>query len=249
MDVRVGLWRRLSAEEMMLLNCGVGEDSWESLGLKGDPTSPFWRRSALGFLWKDWCWSWSSNTLAISCEELTHLKRPWCRERLGAEGEGDDRGWDGWMASPTRWTWVWVNSRSWWWTGRPGVLRFMGSQRIGHDWTTELNWTELIHTHTHTVTLISLSGHLSSYHILSVISNSTLNMGAQISLQETDFLSFWSVTTSRVIGSCGIPIFNFLRNLYTVFNNGVTIYILVNSVQEFLFLHIFLKTCCLLSFW
>ena len=55
-------------------------------------------------------------------------------------GEGDDRGWDGWMASPTRWTWVWVNSRSWWWTGRPGVLQFMESQRVGHDWATELNW-------------------------------------------------------------------------------------------------------------
>jgi len=55
--------------------------------------------------------------------------------------EGDDRGWDGWMASPTQWTWVWVDSRSWWWTGRPGVLWFMGSQRVGHDWATELNWT------------------------------------------------------------------------------------------------------------
>ena len=69
-------------------------------------------------------------------------KRPWCREGLEAGGEGDDRGWDGWMASPTRCTWVWVNSRSWWWTGRPGVLWFMGSQRVGHDWVTELNWTE-----------------------------------------------------------------------------------------------------------
>ena len=69
------------------------------------------------------------------------LKRPWCWEGLGPGGEGDDRGWDGWMASPTRWTWVWVNSGSWWWTGRPGVLRFMGSQRVGHDWATELNWT------------------------------------------------------------------------------------------------------------
>ena len=75
-----------------------------------------------------------------SCEELTHWKRPWCWKGLGAGGEGDDRGWDGWMASLTRWTWVWVNSRSWWWTGRPGVLRFMGSQRVGHDWATELNW-------------------------------------------------------------------------------------------------------------
>ena len=73
-------------------------------------------------------------------EELTHLKRPWCWERLRAGGEGDNRGWDGWMASPTLWTWVWVDSRSWWWTGRPGVLWFMGSQRVRHDWVSELNW-------------------------------------------------------------------------------------------------------------
>ena len=81
-----------------------------------------------------------SNTLATPWEELTHLKRPWCWEGLGAGEEGDDRGWDGWMASLTWWTWVWVNSTSWWWTGRPGVLWFMGSQRVGHDWATELNW-------------------------------------------------------------------------------------------------------------
>ena len=84
--------------------------------------------------------SWNSSTLATSCEELTHWKRPWCWEGLGAGEEGDDRGWDGWMASLTRWMRVWVNSGSWWWTGRPGVLRFMGSQRVGHDWATELNW-------------------------------------------------------------------------------------------------------------
>ena len=71
-----------------------------------------------GCSWKDWYWSWNSNTLATWCEELTHLKRPWCWERLKAGGEGEDRGWDGWMASPTQWTWVWVDSRSWWWTGR-----------------------------------------------------------------------------------------------------------------------------------
>ena len=100
------------------------------------------RRSVLGVLWKEWCWSWNSSTLATSCEELTHWTRLWCWEGLGAGGEGDDRGWDGWLASLTRWTWVWVNSGSWWWTGRPGVLRFMGSQRVGHDWATELNWTE-----------------------------------------------------------------------------------------------------------
>ena len=125
----------------MLLNCGVGEDSWESLGLKRDPTSPFWR-SALGFLWKEWCKSWNSSIFATSCEELTHWKRLWCWEGLRAGGEGDDRGWDGWMASPTGWTWVWVNSRSWWRTGRPGVLRFMGLQRVRQDWGTELNWTD-----------------------------------------------------------------------------------------------------------
>ena len=84
--------------------------------------------------------SWSSYTLPTWCEELTHWKRPWCWERLKAGGEGDDRGWDGWMASRTRWTWVWVNSGRWWWTERPGVLRFMGLQRVGHDWATELNW-------------------------------------------------------------------------------------------------------------
>ena len=93
--------------------------------------------------WKDWCWSWSSNILATWCEELTHLKRPWCWERLKAGGEGDDRGWDGWMASPTQWTWVWVKSGSWWWTGRPGVLWFMGSQKVRHGWAIELNWTEI----------------------------------------------------------------------------------------------------------
>ena len=70
------------------------------------------------------------------------LEKPWCWARLKA-GEGDDRGWDGWRASPTQWTWVWVNSGSWWWTGRLDVLWFMGSQRVGHDWTTELNWTDL----------------------------------------------------------------------------------------------------------
>ena len=81
--------------------------------------------------------------LATWCEELTHLKRPRFWERLGAGGEGDDTGRDGWMASLTWWTWVWVNSGSWWWTGRPGVPQSMGSQRVGHDWVTELKWTGL----------------------------------------------------------------------------------------------------------
>ena len=143
MNVRVGLWRKLSAEKLMLLNCGVGEDSWESLGLTARRSNQFiLNEIVLGVLWKDWCWSWNSSTLAILCEELTHWKRLWSWEGLGAGGEGDDRGWDGWMASPTRWAWVWVNFGSWWWTGRPGVLQFMGSQRVGRDWVTELNWTD-----------------------------------------------------------------------------------------------------------
>ena len=87
-----------------------------------------------------------TSTLATSCEELTHWKGLWCWEGLGAGGEGDDREWDGWMASRTRLTWVWVNSRSWWWTGRPGVLQFMGSQRIRHYRVTELNWGKLLGT-------------------------------------------------------------------------------------------------------
>ena len=90
----------------------------------------------LNIHWKDWC----SNILATWCEELTHWKRPWCWERLKAGGEGDNRGWDGWMASPTRWTWFWVSSGSWWWTGKHDVLQSIGSQRVGHDWVTELNY-------------------------------------------------------------------------------------------------------------
>ena len=87
--------------------------------------------------WKDWCWSWNSNTWATWCEELTHLKRPWCWERLRAGGEGDDRGWDGWMASPTRWIWVWVNSglvmdRETWHAAVHGVTK---SQKLLSDWT------------------------------------------------------------------------------------------------------------------
>ena len=80
--------------------------------------------------------------ICFSFSELLHSDRLWCWEGLGAGGEGENRGWDGWMASLTRWTWVWVNSGSWRWTGRPGMLQFMGSQRVGHNWATELNWTE-----------------------------------------------------------------------------------------------------------
>ena len=99
-----------------------GDQSWVFIGgtdVEAE-TPVLWPPAAKSLLiWKDWCW-----------------------QRLRAGGEGDDRGWDGWMASPTQWTWVGVNSESWWWTGRPGVLRFMGSQGVGHNWATELNWTE-----------------------------------------------------------------------------------------------------------
>ena len=88
------------------------------------------------FIGKDWCWSWNSNTLATWCEELTHLKRLWCWERLKTGGERDDRGWDGWMASPIQWAWTWANSGKWWGTGKPGVLQSMGSQRVTSDWKT-----------------------------------------------------------------------------------------------------------------
>ena len=101
------------------------------------PVNPKGNQSWIFF--GDWCWSWNSNTLATWCEELTHLKRPWCWEILKMELGGGNRGWDGWMASPTWWTWVWVGSRSWWRTGKPGVLQSVGLQRVGHHWVTELN--------------------------------------------------------------------------------------------------------------
>ena len=136
MDVRVGLWRRLSAKKLIFLNCGAGGDSWESLGLQGGPTSPFWRRSALGFLRKDWCWSWNSSTLATSCEELTHWRRLWYWEGLEAGGEGDNRGWDGWMASLTRWTWFG--------NGQGGLACCDSWGRKESDTTERLIWSDMI---------------------------------------------------------------------------------------------------------
>ena len=98
---------------------------------KGDQSRVFIGRTDVEaealILWATWC------------EELTHRKRPWCWERLEVGGEGDDRGWDGWMASPTQWTWVWVNSGSWWWTGKPGVLQSRGCKES--DTAEQLNWT------------------------------------------------------------------------------------------------------------
>ena len=140
MDVRVGLERNLSTEELMLLNCGF-EKTLESpldckeiqpVHSKGDQSWVFIGRTYVEaetpILWPPDAKNWLI------------WKRPWCWERLKAGGEGDDRGWDGWMASLTWWTWIWASSRSWWWTGKPGMLQSMGSQRVGHNWATELNW-------------------------------------------------------------------------------------------------------------
>ena len=98
------------------------------------------KKSVLNIHWKDWCWSWNSNTLATWCEELTHWDRPWCWERLKAGGARDNRGWDDWMVLTTWWECVWASFGSCWRTGKPGVLQSMGSQRVGQDWATELNW-------------------------------------------------------------------------------------------------------------
>ena len=171
----------------MLLNCGVGEDSWESLGLQGDQSWVFTGRTDVE--------AETPNTVATWCEELTHLKRPWCWERSRAGGEGDDRGWDSSMASPTQWTWVWVDSRSWWWTGRPGMLRFMGSQRARHDWATELNWNKLSNmiTQIYKYTDISLGStyrtHKTlSYNIQTAIPDSSLSV---ISNLERESGKYW----------------------------------------------------------
>ena len=93
--------------------------------------------STLNTHWKDWCWSWSSNTLTTWCEELIHWKRPWCWERLRARGKGADRGWDGWMVSPTQWTWVWASLGSWWWQGSLACCSPWGHEESDMtEWTT-----------------------------------------------------------------------------------------------------------------
>ena len=143
MDVRVGPKRKLSTEELMVLNCGVGEDS-----LRVPWTARRSNRSILKEISPEY--SLEGLMLKLKLQYFGHLMRR--TDSLGktlmlvkTEGRrGDDRGRDGWMATPTRWTWVWTSSRSWWWTGEPGMLQSMGLQRVGHNWATELtDWLYL----------------------------------------------------------------------------------------------------------
>ena len=136
MDVRIGLWKRAERQRI---------DAFELWCWRRLLRVPWTARRSKSILKEisPRC-SLEGLMLKLKLQYFGHLmwivdslERPWCWEGLGA-GEGDDRGWDFWMASPTRWTWVWVNSGSWWWTGRPGVLPFMESQRVRHDWATEL---------------------------------------------------------------------------------------------------------------
>ena len=136
--MRVGLYQGWAPKHWCFWTVMLENIVKSPLDCKEIKTSQSQRKSVLNIHWRDWCWSWNSNTLTTWCDELTHWKRPWCWERLRTGREEDDRGWDCWMASPTQWTWVWISSQSWWWTGKPGVLQSMGSQRVGHDWTTEL---------------------------------------------------------------------------------------------------------------
>ena len=143
MDVRVGLWRKLSAEELMLLNCGVGEDSWETLDCKeiqpvhskGDQSWMFIGRTGAKaetpILWPPHAKSWLTG-------KDPDAGRDWVQEEKGTT-EDEMAGWHHQLDGQR----VWVSSGSWWWIGRPGVLWFMGSQRVRHDWATELNWGEV----------------------------------------------------------------------------------------------------------
>ena len=131
--VKRRVWRCRQRPHHAVLHCWPLKKSWEcSLSKK----SNHWSASSLEVVWP--LLYLEKVTLATWCKELTHWKRFWCWERLKAEGEGVDRGWDGWMASLIQWTWVWASSGNWWWTGKPGVLQSMGSQ--SQTWLS--HWTE-----------------------------------------------------------------------------------------------------------
>ena len=155
MDVRVGLWRKLSTEELMLLNCGVGEDSiYLESPLDCKEIQPVHSKG-------DQSWgSLEGLMLKLKLQNFGHLmwrvdslERLWGWETLGQGGEGEDRGWDGWMSSPSQWTWVWANSRRWWWIGRPGMLGFIRKSGTQLSDQTELNWTVILSTAPWVVTI------------------------------------------------------------------------------------------------
>ena len=135
MDVRVGLWRRLSAEELI---CGVKLWCWKRLLSPLDCTNlSILKEISPGISLKGMMLKLKLQYFGHLMRRVGSLEKTLMLGVVGAGGEGDNRGWDGWMASVTQWTWVWVNSGSWCWTGRPGVLQYMGSQRVGQDWATE----------------------------------------------------------------------------------------------------------------
>jgi len=154
---------------------------------------------------------------------------------------GDDRGWDGWMASLTWWTWIWVNSGSWWWTGRPGVLPFMGSQRVGHGWATELNW----YKYTYRLYPFICWSTVGLFHALAIVNNAAMNLWMQICLWHSMFVSFWYGPWSRIAGSFFIWGGTFI--LFSIV--AVSIYNTTDSVLGFPFVHILTSVCYLLSVW
>ena len=216
MDVRVGVWRRLSAEELMLLNCGVGEDSWESLGLQRDQPWDFFGRddtkAETPVLWPPHAKSWLIG-------KDSNAGRDWGQEEKGTT-EDEMAGWH----HLTRWMWVWVNSGSWWWTGRPGVLRFMGSQKVGHDWVTDLIWSDLIYIYINDIFFIHISTdeHLCCLTVVAMENNAAVNMGVNVSFWNPVFISFGIITGKGIAGSYHSSIFNSLRKLHMVFHNGWT---------------------------
>ena len=127
----------------MFSNFGAGEDFWESAWTARLSNQSILKEISPEYSLKELMMKVKLQYFGHLMQRTDSLEKTRCWERLKAEGEEEDRGWDSWMASLTQWTWVWVNSGSWCWTGRPGMLWFMGSQRVGHDWATELNWTEL----------------------------------------------------------------------------------------------------------
>ena len=178
----------------MLSKCGTGEDSSESLGLQEDQTSQSWKTPTVNIHWKEWDWSWSSNTLATWCKEPTHGKRPWCWERLRARGESSNRGWDGWMTSLSQWTWIWVNSGRWERIGNHGMLESKESQTWLSDWTTTTSLKVLSHWG---LELQHMNLHGGKTH--NSIYNSTLVIMKTISMKWIRVLRLWDFPGGPVV--------------------------------------------------